>query len=96
MPYTPTLLQHNAKSDTQPVKFIPLPRGHIYMHIVSSVQILVISTLALSKTLCPIKPPLLNPSLESDGAFKIIRAYVPAPRRLDRYPGLITSTLSTT
>lgn len=25
-----------------------------------------------------------------------MRAYVPAPRRLERYPGLIASTLSTT
>lgn len=47
-------------------------------------HIRVISTLALSKILWPIMlPPLLSIS-DNEGGYSVIRAYVPAPRRLDR------------
>lgn len=68
---------------------------HVY-HMLAVFQILVISTLALWKTSWLITLPLSTALPGREGAFKVIRAYVPAPRRLDRYPGLITSTLSTT
>lgn len=47
------------------------------------IYILVISTLARSQILWPIIPSLPSMSV-SDGGNNVMRAYVPAPRRLDK------------
>lgn len=60
----------------------------------SHAQILVISTLALSNTLCGNSP--FTVSRDRSGGYSVILAYVPAPLRFERYPGLMTTTLSTT
>lgn len=59
-------------------------------------HILKISTLALSKSLWPIIDLEFLSSSVIVAARTVNFAYVPAPLRLDRKPGLTTRTLSTT
>lgn len=56
--------------------------------------ILTISTLALENTLWAYMPSIPSSPSSIDKGLNDILAYVPAPRRLERVPGLMTSTLS--
>lgn len=59
-------------------------------------QILVTSTLALSKTLCPSTSASLSSSEAIFLGVKLIATYVPGPRRLESVPGFTQRTDSTT